>query len=208
LLATHYGKISDSVSREKKMFNPVGVDTIKAHQQSLQQVQQLLPSIRAVSKTTPSASIRGTDELPLDREPHEKVEIHSVTNYDPWLKHLYRLWQKQLTQHYSPLANMPNPNPHVHWTPDMTATYIHELAMRYLGWLAYYKKWKLLDAMIVLTQQWELTWREGLVELGDAQSSLAVKDVLVNTAGMFHKHWLDTCVKMIEDHDHPTVPKV
>lgn len=190
------------------MFNPMGIDPIRINQQSIQQLQQLLPTIRVVGELSPSSPMRAVDELPLDKEPCERVEIHSVTNYDPWLKHLYRLWVKQLVGHYGTVPNMPEPNPHIHWTPETTANHVHELAMRYLGFLKHHKKWKLLDAMIMLTQQWELTWRESWVELDDAQSSMAVREVLVNTAGLFHQHWLSTCVRMIEEQEHPEVPKI
>jgi hypothetical protein len=190
------------------MFNPMGIDPIRAHQQSLQQLQQLLPTIKAVDAVFPSMPSRAIDEIPLDREPYEQVEIHSVIDYDPWLKHLYRLWQQQLVQHYGALVNMPAPNPHIHWVPETTSAYIHELAMRYLGWLKHHQHWRLLDAMILLTQQWELTWRESWSELDDANSSRAVKEVLANTANLFHRQWLATCVRMIEEQDHPSVPKV
>lgn len=190
------------------MFNFAGIDPVRMNQQSIEQVQQLLPTIKAVSALSASAPSRAIDEVPLDREPSERVEIHSVNHYDPWLKHLYRLWVQQLVGHYGTLPNMPEHNQCIQWNPDMTATYIHELAMRYLGLLRHQKKWKLLDAMIMLTQQWELVWRESWVELDDSHASMAVHEVLVNTAGLFHQHWLATCVRMIEEHEHPEVPKL
>jgi len=181
------------------MINPLAVNSIGTHQQLLQHIQQHLPAIlKPVEATFHVVATHTVEDIPIDRDQNDKIDIHSTTDYSPWLHHLYRIWQHALAQRFGKLPHHPQYDQDAHWTPEIAAHALNDVALSYLGWLQHHDHLGLSDSMSSITLQWQDTWQLNQQEVEETHSNIGVKQALDNCAQFFHEYWLAACFHLAE----------
>ncbi len=176
------------------ILNQIALNPTVHYQSLAQHVQQQLPTLMIpVFKLDPTSASRAVEELPLDHEKSsEYVELHTLIDYQPWLRHLYRQWQLALKQSFSQLTVINNLTEPDHWHPESTAKAMNALALSYTGKLIYWLKQDPITVVDQTTLLWRDTWQSFRHELEHQQTKLPVLQALDNTAHYFQQFWLES----------------
>jgi hypothetical protein len=176
------------------ILNQIALNPTVHYQSLAQHVQQQLPTLMIpVFKLDPTSASRAVEELPLDHEKSsEYVELHTLVDYQPWLRHLYRQWQLALKQSFSQLTAINNLTEPDHWHPESTAKAMNALALSYTGKLIYLLKQDPITVVDRTTLLWRDTWQSFRHELEHQQTKLPVLQALDNTAHYFQQFWLES----------------
>ena len=178
------------------MFNPLAINSIGVYQQLVQQAANTIPTLLPrIQQTAAIQTIHHVDEQPVDRDPRQQTELHTLVDYTPWLKHLYQHWQTHLQQS---LGKHPSAKPtdDMHWHPDNTAKLLNDVALAYTGWLWHQAQTPLPDSIERITLLWRDAWLLFTAELQQAKANAGVIDALNNTASQFHQLWLESCLHL------------
>lgn len=182
------------------ILNQIALNPTVHYQNLAQHVQQQLPTLMIpVFKLDPTSASRAVEELPLDHEKSsEYIELHTLVDYQPWLKHLYRQWQIALKQSFSQLTAINNLTEPDHWHPESTARAMNALALSYTGKLIYLLKQDPITVVDRTTFLWRDTWQNFRHELEHQQTKLPVLQALDNTAHYFQQFWLESWLHIAE----------
>ena len=182
------------------ILNQIALNPTVHYQNLAQHVQQQLPTLMIpVFKLDPTSASRAVEELPLDHEKSsEYIELHTLVDYQPWLKHLYRQWQIALKQSFSQLTTINNLTEPDHWHPESTARAMNALALSYTGKLIYLLKQDPITVVDRTTLLWRDTWQNFRHELEHQQTKLPVLQALDNTAHYFQQFWLESWLHIAE----------
>ncbi|MCL4555741.1 MAG: hypothetical protein M1572_02470 [Gammaproteobacteria bacterium] len=182
------------------ILNQIALNPTVHYQNLAQHVQQQLPTLMIpVFKLDPSSAIRPVEELPLDHEKSsEYIELHTLIDYQPWLKYLYHQWQLTLKQNFTQLTVMNNLAEPDHWHPESTARAMNALALSYTGKLIYLLKQDPIAVVDRATLLWRETYESFRNELEHQQTKLPVIQALDNTAHYFQQFWLESWLHIAE----------
>lgn len=182
------------------ILNQIALNPTVHYQNLAQHVQQQLPTLMIpVFKLDPTSASRTVEELPLDHEKSsEYIELHTLVDYQPWLKHLYRQWQIALKQGFSQLTAINNLTEPDHWHPESTARAMNALALAYTGKLLYLLKQDPITVVDRTTLLWRDTWQHFRHELEHQQTQLPVLQALDHTAYYFQQFWLESWLHIAE----------
>lgn len=182
------------------ILNQIALNPTVHYQNLAQHIQQQLPTLLVpVFELDPASAARPTEEQPLDHEKSsEKVELHTLTNYQPWLKHLYRQWQQQLTRTFAPFPIQQNPIEPEHWNPDNTARLINTLSLAYSGCLIHKFKQDPITAIDQITLAWREAWENYYHDLMQQKVPTATCEAAENTARFFQQYWLESWLNIAE----------
>lgn len=182
------------------ILNQIALNPIVHYQQFANHIQQQLPTLMLpVFKLDPSSSIRPVEEEPLDHEKSsEFIELHTLVDYQPWLKHLYRQWQQALMQSFTHLVVVEPLAEPDHWHPESTARAMNALALSYTGKLIYRLKQDPIAVVDRTTLLWRDTWQRFRAELEHLQTTIPVLQALDHTAHYFQQFWLESWLHIAE----------
>ncbi|HQR82939.1 MAG TPA: hypothetical protein PK283_08535 [Thiotrichales bacterium] len=182
------------------ILNQIALNPTVHYQSLAQHVQQQLPTLMIpVFKLDPTSASRAVEELPLDHEKSsEYIELHTLVDYQPWLKHLYRQWQEALIKSFTHLEGVKGLAEPDHWHPESTARAMNALALSYTGKLIYLLKQDPITVVDRTTLLWRDTWQNFRHELEHQQTKLPVLQALDNTAHYFQQFWLESWLHIAE----------
>ena len=182
------------------ILNQIALNPTVHYQSLAQHVQQQLPTLMIpVFKLDPTSASRAVEELPLDHEKSsEYIELHTLVDYQPWLKHLYRQWQEALIKSFTHLEGVKGLAEPAHWHPESTARAMNALALSYTGKLIYLLKQDPITVVDRTTLLWRDTWQNFRHELEHQQTKLPVLQALDNTAHYFQQFWLESWLHIAE----------
>jgi hypothetical protein len=182
------------------ILNQIALNPTVHYQNLTQHVQQQLPTLMIpVLELDPTSAARPTEEQPLDHErSSEFIELHTLVNYEPWLKHLYHQWQLTLKQHFNHLPNVHHLDEPEHWHPESTAKSMNALALTYSGKLIYLLKQDPISIVDKITLLWRDTWHNFREALSQQSTKQHVLQALDNTAFYFQQYWLESWLHIAE----------
>lgn len=182
------------------ILNQIALNPTVHYQNLAQHVQQQLPTLMIpVFKLDPTSASRAVEELPLDHEKSsEHIDLHTLVDYQPWLKHFYRQWQIALKQNFSQLTAINNLSEPDHWHPENTAKAMNALALSYTGKLIHLLKQDPITVVDRTTLLWRDTWQSFRHELELQQTKLPILQALDNTAHYFQQFWLESWLHIAE----------
>jgi hypothetical protein len=178
------------------MLNPMAINSIGVYQQLVQQAANTIPTLLPrIQQTAASEAIHHVDEQPVDRDPRQQTELHTLVDYTPWLKHLYQHWQTHLQQS---LGKHPHPKPtdDMHWHPASSAKLLNDVALAYTGWLWHQEHKPLPESIEQITLLWRDAWGLFSDELKQSKADHNVIAALNNTANQFHQLWIESCLHL------------
>lgn len=182
------------------ILNQIALNPIVHYQQFAHHIQQQLPTLLVpIFELDPTSAARPVEEQPLDHEKSsEFIELHSLVDYQPWLKQLYRQWQQALNTELSQFPmqqSLPEPD---HWHPESTAKAINRLALAYTGCLIHRFKQDPLASIDRITLIWRSVWQAFRHELVAQQTKVPILQALDNTAHYFQQFWLESWLHIAE----------
>lgn len=182
------------------ILNQIALNPIVHYQQFANHIQQQLPTLMIpVFELDPSSPARAVEEQPLDHEKSsEYLELHTLIDYQPWLKQLYRLWQQDLQRQFDSFSIQQNPPQPDHWHPESTARVINTLALAFSGCLMHKFKQDPIRVVERITQQWRDTWLNYRQDLTHQSLPIATLQALDNTANFFQQYWLESWLHIAE----------
>ena len=182
------------------ILNQVALNPIVHYQQFANHIQQQLPTLMVpVFQLDPASAIRHVEEEPLDHEKSsEFVELHTIIDYQPWLKYLYRQWQTTLSQSFSYLNARKALTEPDHWHPENTARAMNALALSYTGQLIYALKQDPIKVVDQATLLWRSMWLAFRYELEQQHTKASILQVLDYTADYFQHFWLESWLHIAE----------
>ncbi|HQT03551.1 MAG TPA: hypothetical protein PLU46_01050 [Thiotrichales bacterium] len=176
------------------VLNQIALNPIVHYQQFAKHIQQQLPTLLPpILSIDPANATRAVEEQPLDHEKSsEFIQLHTLVDYQPWLKHLYRQWQEALIKSFTHLEGVKGLAEPDHWHPESTARAMNALALSYTGKLIYRLKQDPINVVDRTTILWCETWQRFRNELEQQKTKLPVLQALDNTAHFFQQFWLES----------------
>ncbi len=182
------------------ILNQIALNPSMHYHNLAQHIRQQLPSLMIpVFELDPASASRATEELPLDHEKSsEVVELKTLVDYQPWLKHFYRQWQQALAQEFGNFPIRQSPPEPDHWHPEITAKVMNSLALAYSGCLIHKFKQLPIETVDRITLTWTATWQHFRQELEQQQTKLPVLQALDITAHYFQQFWLESWLQIAD----------
>jgi len=187
----------------------MALNPIVHYQQFAHHIHQQLPTLLTpIFQLDPSSPTRPVEEEPLDHEKSsEYMGLHTLIDYQPWLKRLYQNWQQALLNEFHVLGIKKSLSEPDHWHPESTARAINAIALAYSGHLMHVFK---QDPIVVIdrtTLLWRHTWHTFRQELDEQHTQTPILQAIDKTGYFFQQFWLESWLHIAELHNTlPTNP--